>query len=69
MSGKFLYGPFDIEQFDPVAADLDAVVLAATEFEQSVGVDPPPVPGPHQPSSVAVKVRGEALAVSSGSRQ
>src|SRR5262245_18395317 len=60
-AGKSLYDPLDVERFDPVATDLDAVVLAATVFEQAVGVDPSPVTGPQQARSVIVKFSGEAL--------
>src|SRR5215467_14725971 len=60
-AGKSLYDPLDIKRFDPVATDLDAVVLATTVFEQANGVDPSSVPGPQQARSVIVKVGGEAL--------
>src|SRR5258706_11380473 len=60
-SRKSPEGRFDLEQFDPVTTDLDAVVLTTRIFEQTIDVDPSPVACPQHASSVAVKVRGEAL--------
>src|SRR5258706_515580 len=59
-SRKSPEGRFDLEQFDPVTTDLDAVLLTTKIFEQTIDVDPPPAACPQHASSVAVKARGEA---------
>src|SRR5262245_27214223 len=56
-----LKNPLDLQYLDPVAANLNAVILAAAELEHSIRVDPPQVAGPHHPSSVAVKIGRESL--------
>jgi len=58
---EFLEGSLDIRQFNAVAMYFDAIVFAAAEFKQPIGIDSPSVPGPHQARSCAVKISGKPL--------
>ena len=58
---KAFYGSFYVAQFNSVAANLDSVVLTATEFEQPLRIHPRPVARFHQPRSGAVQVGGKPL--------
>src|SRR3954464_5335924 len=55
-SGKPSDGEFHIAQFDAVTANLDATILAAAVFEQTVGINPPPVSGPQHPGPITIEV-------------
>ena len=61
MPGSCLESAVDLAKFNPISANLDAIILTATQLQKTIIVDPPEVSGPHQSGSFPVKVGGEPL--------
>jgi hypothetical protein len=68
-AGKPMQGVFDFRQVNAVAADLHAMVLAAAQLQQPVGIDATQIPVRTTRAPLPSRSSENTFAVSAGSRQ